>query len=209
MTTATDWDEAWAEICRRWLPDDEVRPGDDYKQAYFVKWDVARQIRPRVIAEIGVRAGYSALAMLLAAPDALYIGVERNFGDYGGVRGLTERAVPSVLAGFLHCVRYQDSRDLTSFRVDDVNTPVDLFHIDGDHSWDGAFSDLSLAFTVSRWILVDDYDFIKPVQAAVDHFIVSRRLRYPAVQILSDGGFRGSALVAGSLNEMLAPRESK
>lgn len=208
MNTAENWDAAWAEICRRWLPDDEVRPDDNYRQAYFTKWEIARQIKPRVIVEIGVRACYSALAMLFASPGARYIGIERDAGDYGGVRGITQRAAPVVLAEFDFQIRYQDSRNLTAFRVDDLNTPVDLFHIDGDHSWDGAWADMELAFPVSKWLLVDDYDFIRPVQAAVDHFAVMHRIRFPEIQIISDGGFRGSALIAGAMNPLLAPRTS-
>lgn len=198
-----DWETAWAEIVRRWLPDDAERPSEEYKRQYFLKFDCVRQAQPKVIAEIGVRAGYSALAMLLAAPEARYIGFEADQGTFGGVQGFTAAAVPRVLAGFKHELRFVDSQNLS--RIDDV---VDFFHVDGDHSYDGALRDLETAWACSQYVLVDDYDFIRPVQAAVDHFIVTRRLAFPAVQALSDGGFRGSMLLLGALHPLLQKRAS-
>lgn len=192
------WDAAWPEIVRRWLPDDTERPSEEYRQQYFVKFDVARNAQPRVIAEIGVRAGYSALAMLLAAPGARYIGFEADQGSFGGVRGFTAAAVPRVLEGFEHEIRYVDSQSVLA-----IDDEIDLFHVDGDHSYDGAMHDLELAWRCSQYVLVDDYDFIRPVQAAVDHFIVTHRMTFPAVQALSDGGFRGSMLILGARHPAL------
>lgn len=196
-----NWTDAWSEICRRWLPDDPVRPSADYENQYHAKWDAVRQVQPKVIAEIGVRAGYSALAMLLAAPAARYIGFEADRGNFGGEVGLTRRAIPSVLAGFAHEVRYVDSQTLS--RIDE---PVDLFHVDGDHSYDGTAHDLELAWGCAAVVLVDDYDYIRAVQAATDHFIVVHRLVYPFCQMLSDGGFRGSMMLLGSRHPQLAGR---
>lgn len=200
---AMTWDAAWADIVARWLPEDGERPTDAYKQQYYVKFDVSRLAKPRVIAEIGVRAGYSGLAMLLAAPEARYIGFEADKGTFGGVQGFTAAAVPRVLAGFKHEIRYVDSQTLS--RIDDE---IDLFHVDGDHSYDGTMHDLELAWACSQYVLVDDYDFIRPVQAAVDHFIVTHRLAFPAVQALSDGGFRGSMLMLGARHPALRERTS-
>jgi hypothetical protein len=199
-----DWDAAWAEIERRWLPDDSERPSEDYKNQYFQKFNVSRGAKPEVIAEIGVRGGYSALALLLGTPTARYIGFEADAGNYGGVQGMTERAIPRVLSGFAHEVRYVDTQTLIA--IDDA---VDLFHVDGDHSYDGAMHDIELAWGCSKYVLVDDYDFIKPVQAATDHFIVTHRLVYPMVQLLSDGGFRGSLLMFGARHPVLENRRSK
>lgn len=197
-----DWPEAWAEIERRWLPDDPVRPTEDYKNQYERKFFVAQGARPQVIAEIGVRAGYSALAMLLAAPGARYIGFEQDQGNYGGAPGITARALPTVLAGFAAEIRYVDSLDVYT-----IADAVDLFHVDGDHSYDGAMRDLELAFACSKFVLVDDYDYIRPVQAAVDHFIVTHRLPYPAYQAVCDGGFRGGMLLWGARHPALAARK--
>lgn len=199
-----NWDQAWAEIQRRWLPDDEVRPSEEFAGQYRIKFETAQNAQPRVIAEIGVRAGYSALAMLLGAPEARYIGIEQNLGNFGGVRGITERAVPTVLQGFNAEIRYRDSANLSMLAEE-----VDLFHIDGDHSYDGTMRDLELAWACSHYILVDDYDFIRSTQAAVDHFIVSHRLVFPLCQALGDGGFRGTMLISGARHPRLAGRISK
>lgn len=198
-----DWELAWAEIQRRWLPDDRVQPSDEYKAQYAQKFRVTRGAGVRVIAEIGVRAGYCGLAMLLAAPAARYIGFEADRGDYGGEIGITERARARVFEGFAHEIRYVDTRNLT--RIADL---VDLFHVDGDHSYDGAMHDLELAWHCSRFVLVDDYEYIRPVQAATDHFIVTHRLAHPMVQILPDGGFRGSLLMFGARHPWLQQRKS-
>lgn len=197
------FDDAWIEIERRWLSDDTERPSNEYKNQYFQKFNVSHGARPSLIAEIGVRAGYSALAMLLGAPGARYIGFESDGGNYGGVKGITARAVPSVLAGFEYEIRDVDTQGLLV-----IEDEVDLFHVDGDHSYDGAMHDIDLAWSCSKYVLVDDYDFIRPVQAATDHFIVTHRMVYPMVQTLSDGGFRGSLLLFGARHPMFLNRRS-
>jgi hypothetical protein len=188
------WEQAWAEIQRRWLPDDPVRPSEEYAAQYRLKFDTAVGAKPMVIGEIGVRAGYSALAMLLASPYARYVGFEQNAGQFGGTVGITEKALPTVLKGFDAKVHYADTATLV--QIDDE---FDLFHVDGDHSYDGTMHDLELAWRCSKYVLVDDYHFIKSTQAAVDHFIVTHRMVYPMCQALTDGGFRGSMLLMGAL----------
>lgn len=196
---ALSWDDAWAQMVRRWWPEDPVRPDEQYRDAYAWKFETAKRIQPRVIMEIGVRAGYSALAMLLAAPQARYIGIEQDRGGFGGLQGITAAAVPSVLAGFEHEIRYRDSASLAT-----IEEEVDLFHVDGDHSYDGCWHDLELAWRCSQWVLVDDYDFCLPVRAATDHFIVTHRLVFPMVQALTDGGFRGSMLLQGARHPIVS-----
>jgi hypothetical protein len=152
----------------------------------------------------GLVSTLGALAMLLAAPGARYIGFEQDAGNYGGEVGITRRAVPTVLAGFNAEVRYGDSADVYT-----VTDAVDLFHVDGDHSYDGTMRDLALAWECSQFVLVDDYDYIRPVQAAVDHFIVTQRLVHPACQAVTDGGFRGGMLLFGRRHPAFAPRFSR
>lgn len=200
---AVAWEAAWDEIVRRWLPDDPERPDEQYKAQYFQKFNVARGAGCRVIAEIGVRAGYSGLAMLLGATGARYIGFEADAGNYGGVQGITERARARVFAGLEHEIRYVDTGSLLEIR-----DHVDLFHVDGDHSYDGAMHDIELAWRCSNFVLVDDYEYIRPVQAATDHFIVTHRLSHPMVQFLSDGGFRGSMLLFGARHPWLQQRKT-
>lgn len=190
----SNWDDAWAEMKRRWLPDDPVQPTDEMSAYYRVKWETVAGMPepPKLIAEIGVRAGYSALAMLLAAPGASYVGFEQDAGQFGGQRGITGRAVPTVLAGFDWDIEWDDSQEIHSITMD-----VDFFHVDGDHSWDGAMHDIQLAWDCSRYVLVDDYDYIRSVQAACDHFIVTHRLAFPLCQALGDGGYRGNMFMVG------------
>ena len=58
-----------------------------YEAYYEVKYNIAKEVNPKVIAEIGVRAGYSAWAFLSACPDAKYHGFDAENGTHGGQGG--------------------------------------------------------------------------------------------------------------------------
>ena len=49
--------------------------------------------------------------------------------------------------------------------------PIDLVHVDADHSYEGCLHDLRLAAQVARWVLVDDLNWLAPVRAAVTAFL--------------------------------------
>ncbi len=59
--------------------------------------------------------------------------------------------------------------------------PVDLVHVDGDHSYNGCLHDLRLAAEIGRWVLVDDLDWQIPVRAAVTAFL--EETRYRAIEL--------------------------
>jgi hypothetical protein len=177
-------DAMWAALVERWLPEDPERP-DLYETYYRWKYRIVAAMRPLPVSifEIGVRAGYSAFAMQAAAPEALYDGWDNDAGQYGGIPGYVYRFIADG------CVQRVDSQTR-----DTLPRTYDLAHIDGDHSYGGALHDIELCAPFCRYILVDDYDFIRPVAAAVDHFIVSKqgRVRY---QHYPDGGFRGTMML--------------
>jgi len=168
------------------MPGDRITLTPARARYYRAKYAVAQHIAPAHIAEIGVRAGYSAFALLSAAPDAIYTGYDLDQGTYGGGHGCLDHA-RKLLAGFNATIRTQDSRTL-----DELPPGIDLLHIDGDHTAYGCMSDLNLAYRSGVcWVLVDDYDYIRSVRQSVD--LWTARHRVPVVPIHE--GHRGMALL--------------
>jgi hypothetical protein len=192
-------DEMWTALKAQWHPNDPDTPDEDMERYYKCKFSLALSLQPKVIGEIGVRAGYSAFAFLSAAPEAEYVGYDADQGQWGGQRGFTAHA-EKLLAPFRHTITYMDSQETVRY-----SRPFDLFHVDGDHSYAGCLHDLEVAWPVSRWVLVDDYDFILPVRAAVNEFIVKMRIPFPGYQSIPDQ-FRGNMLLMGGLHPNFASR---
>ena len=61
---------------------------EKYFKYYHNKYEVAKRLQPGIILEIGVRAGYSALAFMQACQDALLVGYDSNDGKHSGAKGL-------------------------------------------------------------------------------------------------------------------------
>lgn len=180
-----DW---WQELVRRWWPGDLHVEPDGLTEAWLrSKHDVAARIQPSSIGEFGVRAGYSAFAMLSGAPVyATYLGYDFDDPALGTEPGSLDHARNRVLAGFTAHITSVNTHDLT--RV----PPFGLLHIDGDHTVAGCTEDLELAAGSGvAWVLVDDYDTGDLVRRAVDEFAKRNGL---AVEHIEDG-FRGSALL--------------
>lgn len=163
-----------------------VAPGDDqFKQERFydyyrTKYEIAREIEPKRICEIGVRFGYSAFALLAGAPGAeSFIGIDMIGGGHGGVRENTfprvremlGREFPNVALWLTH----KDTRTIAELPGSACPCTFDLVHVDGDHSEAGCLHDLMLAILAvspGGTILVDDYTYIAGVTRAVDKFVV-------------------------------------
>ncbi len=123
-----------------------------------INW-LARALRPRTYVEVGVRRGRSLAQVLIESPDTAAFGFDMWIPDYGSIpeRGIHVRNPgPSFVADQLaqvgaapaHALIEGDSkRTLPSF-FDDPRNPreIDLLHIDGDHTEDGARRDLEVAF---------------------------------------------------------------
>jgi hypothetical protein len=156
--------EDWLQAIQ-WLPEDVTLPPSKLDMLRH-RYAVAESVRPAFIAEIGVRAGYSAYAMLSAAPQARFLGIDNGDPSYGDPVPSREHAV-LLLAPFPGVELVEaDSREL------DVLPPgIDLLHIDGDHSEEGCLSDLRLAHRSGvRWIMVDDTKLLPAVAKAVRRF---------------------------------------
>ena len=146
---------------------------EEYKSYYKIKYDICKEINPKLIVEIGVRAGYSAWSFLQACPGSKYIGIDANNGKHGGQGGedgsYAEWA-KTILKGYDTTFINLDTQKVNEFDFRNV----DLFHIDGDHSVDGVQHDLNLAFnTISdRGVMLIDYiSYIEDVKIGVYKWI--------------------------------------
>jgi hypothetical protein len=173
-----------------------VAPGDEkfgepkFYQYYNAKFQIANFIKPHRIAEIGVRYGYSAYAFLSAVPEASYTGYDLVGGGHGGVavdtfehvRKILGRDFPRAQVALIHA----DSQKLES-----LDGLFDFVHVDGNHSEAGCLHDCRLAIEAlapGGYILVDDYEYIAGVKAAVGEFLgeqngaIERSFPYPSLR---------------------------
>jgi hypothetical protein len=167
-------------------PGDPWLAGEDpelVRQLYAQKYHIAAILQPHSIVEIGVRAGYSAAAFLSAAADCTYLGLDLDTDAYGGWPGalVVARTMLGKHFGGRAKVLTVNTQRLESLPCG----PVDLVHVDGDHSLDGCRHDLRLAARVARWILVDDIEWQAPVRAAANECVLRhgyRCLELPTVR---------------------------
>jgi hypothetical protein len=177
------------ELAALWIPDDPVVLSDELRAWLNYRHEVTLRLAPERIVEIGVRAGYSAFAMLSAAPSASWLGIDvrlpnYNFADFDA----ESRRVLARFPGVEFLQADSTKMDL----LPEEFQGADVIHIDGDHSERGCRSDLELAQRSGvRWALVDDVDFLPAVRRAVVSFVVEHDL---SVEWRPDG-IRGSALV--------------
>lgn len=142
---------------------------EEYKEYYKIKYKICKHFKPKVIAEIGVRAGYSAWTFLQASPKAHYVGFDANNGTHGGQGGEDGRFAAwanKILEPYDYSLYYIDTQNTNILPIKDV----DFFHVDGDHSVKGVQHDLDLAYNVlseKGVILIDDITYIQEVKTGV------------------------------------------
>ncbi len=142
----------------------------DYYEWYYT---YAALTRPARVLEIGVRFGYSTIAMLMGWPDVREL-VLIDDGSYGVpiaesvemIRGLAPAAEVRAF-------------DLNTRTVNHLpaHGEFDLIHVDGDHTYYGAFHDLSLVVPLlspTGMIVLDDVDHISRVARAARDFVAHR-----------------------------------
>lgn len=141
---------------------------------YRTLFELARQLTPQRVVEIGVRAGYSGLAFLTANPDAEVRGYDAAVDPESP---LHLSHAEKLLAGLDYQLERTDSHTL------DRLPEADLVYIDGDHSYEGCAADLLLAEQAAPNILVDDYAASESVRRAVDEFLEQRDLCFSSQRI--------------------------
>lgn len=177
-----------------WLEGDKFIPSWASVRYYHAKRNLARLLAPSSILEIGVRAGYSALAFLYDNPETRFVGIDSADPQYGGPE-LAEHA-ERVLGQFPNVKLLAASSRDVELNVESF----DLVHIDGDHSHDAKVLDLELVYPVARWIAVDDYTArnLPAVRRATDSFLLGRLGGVQPMVIADELGI-GTAVFPGGL----------
>ena len=158
-----------------WRPHDWFQLDERVEGHYYRKACVVADLRPRRVIEIGTRCGYSLACFATAAPDARYLCLDGAMDDdsidcLAHWKSVVERwAIDASLI-------VVDSHKVRSL------PPADFAHVDGDHSYAGAFQDLNLVAHVPT-ILADDCDNAQ-VKAAVVQFVADRKR---SVEWINDG----------------------
>jgi predicted O-methyltransferase YrrM len=181
----------WEIITAHWVPGDPYQPEPGTEEYYRIKHAIADYTRATSICEIGVRAGYSAIAFLTAGHTSRYVGIDMDMGTDGGVAGYIEYAYQTVpqfaKETTILCENSQTLQDLPM-------GPYDLVHVDGDHSYQGAYHDTQLAIlSGSKYVLIDDVDMMPDVSRAV--MDVLRTIPKAKAWYVPDGGYRGNILI--------------
>lgn len=155
----------------------QVLPGDEQIFDQNIPWyeaitRVCFMFKPLFIVEFGVRAGYSSLVATLTIPCQVIgydSGIDPNSELY---LEHAQKIVPTIE---LYKI---STKDLYSIPT------CDLVLVDADHSYEGCKHELELAKSVSKYILVDDYNS-NDVKVAVLESI--KDLTNPRTVVMANG----------------------
>jgi predicted O-methyltransferase YrrM len=139
---------------------------------------LAKDLKAKRVLEIGVRFGYSAVAFIYGNSIESYVGVDNDLYDLyindcsDLVPSLSKARVNLDYLNATQPVNFmllrKDTQDLTDLSFLGT-TGFDFIHIDGDHSYEGAFTDIKNfwnVLAVGGHMLVDDSLFVPAVGAA-------------------------------------------
>jgi hypothetical protein len=102
----------------------------------------------------------------LAAPEATLLGIDTCRNQHGGFIGAVDHAQKHVDFKLLRT---------SSQTLGVMDEKHDFWHIDGDHSVEGTYNDLELAFrNGAKWMLVDDYGRIPETGEGTNKFLLDQ-----------------------------------
>lgn len=138
----------------------------ELRDRYLMLYAIAAMKRPASIVEIGVRAGYSAFALMAGARTTpSYYGIDADDGTWGGKIGMVNRA-RELLYGLdgIVTITIADSMSLSRLPA------ADIAHVDGAHDYGHCLHDLKLCHDAGcDTIIVDDYWRHSGVKDATDY----------------------------------------
>jgi hypothetical protein len=142
---------------------------------YDLMGELARSEAIKSFLEIGVSAGGSFLATVAGGLSTLRRVVACD--TWGPTHGGKDLGSHQHIDDALDALEYRGERVFmdgpSSMLVAEYargHEPVDLLHVDADHSYDGALSDLRVSWPlVGRWLVVHDV-FMPPVWGALAQF---------------------------------------
>lgn len=126
------------------------------KDYYAFYWALGRVVGPRRYAELGVKFGYSALAVARGAGTVEYIRGFDSELDTPGSCAVAEVNLEKVLPGADVKINKVELDELVVLG----GGPYDLIHCDAGHNYEGACRDIRLALGAVRpggVVVVDDY----------------------------------------------------
>ena len=190
----------WKEIVVNPIEKDQYRTCDyDY---YKEKYEICLRFKPRTIAEIGVRYGYSLASFLFASPEAEAYGYDMINGGNGGPQEIDtfEYVAPMLGKNFPLAKINLIHRNTQLMNL--LDRSFDFVHVDGSHSEDHCTHDMETVFLTcpSRMVmLVDDYTYIDGVKRAVDKFLEKRSNEIESSEKID--GFRGNCIIVKKATE--------
>jgi len=162
---------------------DAKQPGDewfiDHHKTYGWYYAIAAAKQPKAILELGVRYGYSLIAMAKGAcktrPDI--VGVDDEFD--GIPSNQIARKNLDLVTDYARIVKWTTRDTITVYAEIKKRYAgkFDIIHVDGDHSESGIQNELAIAKALiddRGWILIDDID-TPHVFAAASSFAVNHR----------------------------------
>jgi hypothetical protein len=171
---------------------DDYQRTELFPQSYSLYTELCSTLRPKSIFEIGVRAGYSAWAMLRGcAAGTIYHGID--IADISYANGMLYEEYPEHVLRLARC----DSGTLTH-----LSQTYDLAHVDGNHSHEGALHDINLCWGRAKYILIDDVTAYCTVNSAVNEWLA----KYPGIQAVRYATQTGHVML-GPLPHLFGPRD--
>jgi predicted O-methyltransferase YrrM len=163
------------------LPWKCVYPGDRDKDFIIVNnyyawyYTYGKIYRPKSYMEIGVRLGYSTIAVGLGSKELTDIYLfDNNSGEYRLKEG--EKNIKKMLP----CTRIHLYLTDTQ-KMNTLNFKVDMAHIDGAHTREGVKHDLHLVskcINLGGWVIIDDTKWKHIHDGVCDFLIENKNFKY-------------------------------